>query len=899
MMKKILLISLLFLTKTLFAQIPANDECASAATLITSSNWTSTSGNLQNATTSTVTPSCSGYNDLFYKFVATSASASVIVTPTSLLHAKVSVFAACGAASIACGDNAPQGVVEIITLPTLTVGSTYYIKVSSTVSTLPPTPTFTICVVNPPPISTPPANEECASAITLTPSAICTTTPGNLTNATTSTVTTSCGGYNDVFYKFVATSTSALITVTPGNSLDATVSVFDACGATSIACENNTYGGTAESVPLTTLTVGSTYYIKVSSYFASPPLATFTICVVNTPPANNECASATPLTPSATCITTSGTLLNATTSTVTTSCGGYNDVFYKFVAISPSASITVTPSSTLDSRIGVYTACGGTSIACVDNSGGSAAETASLTTLTVGSTYYIKVSSVVSTLPSTPTFTICVLSTPPTPPANDECASATTLTPSATCITTSGTLLNAITSTVTTFCGGYNDVFYKFVAISASASITVTPSSTLDSRIGVYTACGGTSIACIDNSGGSAAETASLTTLTVGTTYYIKVSSVVSTLPSTPTFTICVVSTSPTPPANDECANAILLTPSASCVNTTGTFDNAINSGVTNSCTGYSDVFYKFVANSSTATITAAPGTGVDVVLSVMPSCSSSTSLACVNNLSTSSATEVANLTGLTIGNTYFIKVQNFTTTPPSTSAFTICVISNPTTIGTPPANDECANATAITSSATCIPSSGTLLNATTSTITPSCSSYYDVFYKFVAASTTSTVKVVGSSGLDVKISAFAACGGANINCIDSDNNLGGSETMTLSSLIVDNTYYIKVANFTTTISSTYTFTICVQNGITTASQSSTALNAISLYPNPTQNVLNIENVSIDTKVEFIDLTGKTIFVRDLSSETQIDLSNYSAGVYILKLTSDGVSENRRIVLSK
>jgi hypothetical protein len=194
---------------------------------------------------------------------------------------------------------------------------------------------------------------------------------------------------------------------------------------------------------------------------------------------------------------------------------------------------------------------------------------------------------------------------------------------------------------------------------------------------------------------------------------------------------------------------------------------------------------------------------------------------------------------------------------------------------------------------------SGTILNATTSTITSSCSSYYDVFYKFVANATTTTVSVVGSSGLDLKISAFSACGAVNIGCIDLNYNQGGTEIMPLNSLIVGNTYYIKVANYTSTVSSTYTFTVCVQNGTTTATQSSTALSAISLYPNPTQNVLNIENVSMDTKVELIDITGKTILVQELSADTQVDLSNYSAGVYILKLTSGGASENRRVVLSK
>jgi len=110
----------------------------------------------------------------------------------------------------------------------------------------------------------------------------------------------------------------------------------------------------------------------------------------------------------------------------------------------------------------------------------------------------------------------------------------------------------------------------------------------------------------------------------------------------------------------------------------------------------------------------------------------------------------------LTIGNTYYIKVQDWSSSgSASTYTFTICVVSNPATA---PVNDECATATLLTPSTMCNPTSGTLANATTSTITTSCSGSKDVFYKFVADATTATVNVTGSSGLDVEVATFAAC---------------------------------------------------------------------------------------------------------------------------------------------
>ncbi|MGZ3949045.1 MAG: hypothetical protein ACXVKK_13045, partial [Flavisolibacter sp.] len=61
-------------------------------------------------------------------------------------------------------------------------------------------------------------------------------------------------------------------------------------------------------------------------------------------------------------------------------------------------------------------------------------------------------------------------------------------------------------------------------------------------------------------------------------------------------------------PANDNCAGAILLTSSTTCVNTPGTVTNATNSGIAAnaSCGGAADddVWYKFVAPGPSATIT-------------------------------------------------------------------------------------------------------------------------------------------------------------------------------------------------------------------------------------------------------------------------------------------------------
>ena len=64
-----------------------------------------------------------------------------------------------------------------------------------------------------------------------------------------------------------------------------------------------------------------------------------------------------------------------------------------------------------------------------------------------------------------------------------------------------------------------------------------------------------------------------------------------------------------------------------------------------------------------------------------------------------------------------------------------------------------------------------------------------------------------------------------------------------------------------------------------------------SAYPNPTTNVLTlaIENYSTDTlKYQLFDITGKVIASNKLTgSRTNIDMNNYQAAIYFLKITEN------------
>jgi hypothetical protein len=63
------------------------------------------------------------------------------------------------------------------------------------------------------------------------------------------------------------------------------------------------------------------------------------------------------------------------------------------------------------------------------------------------------------------------------------------------------------------------------------------------------------------------------------------------------------------------------------------------------------------------------------------------------------------------------------------------------------------------------------------------------------------------------------------------------------------------------------------------------------VYPNPTNGIVNIGNKNLN-KIIIYDITGNKI--KEWKSDAQIDLSNFSKGVYILKLFS-----NNGILLDK
>jgi gliding motility-associated-like protein len=234
-----------------------------------------------------------------------------------------------------------------------------------------------------------------------------------------------------------------------------------------------------------------------------------------------------------------------------------------------------------------------------------------------------------------------------------------------------------------------DDVWYQFVATATSHQITVVPSAGLDPVVQLFSGpCSSlASISCMDATLAGQPETIFASGLTIGATYRIRVFHYFTGGGSPNTFTICVT-TPPPPPSNDACGGAISLTINSSCIYTNATSLNASQSLPGCVGTADDDVWFSFVATNSVHTITVDPSVNMDPVVQLYSgtNCGNLVSMVCMDNGFTD-GNEVINAVGLTVGNTYWIRVYDYYA---STGGFPfqICVTGTPSP--TPPNDDPC-----------------------------------------------------------------------------------------------------------------------------------------------------------------------------------------------------------------
>ena len=108
------------------------------------------------------------------------------------------------------------------------------------------------------------------------------------------------------------------------------------------------------------------------------------------------------------------------------------------------------------------------------------------------------------------------------------------------------------------------------------------------------------------------------------------------------------------------------------------------------------------------------------------------------------------------------------------------------------------------------------------------------------------------------------------------------------------------VLAISTELSNAFTST-CFSGYVVSVDKLENSKNDIRIYPNPTSSIINVMTLqpifSKSNKIDLLSNMGKLIYSQSLSQQnTSIDLSQYPAGIYILKITSDNFTRSYKIM---
>jgi hypothetical protein len=342
------------------------------------------------------------------------------------------------------------------------------------------------------------------------------------------------------------------------------------------------------------------------------------------------------------------------------------------------------------------------------------------------------------------------------------------------------------------------------------------------------------------------------------------------------------------PPLNDECANAtsLIVNQNYLCGSVTaGTVLEATASGGPNFCSSSTnandDVWFKFVATATSHRIQLLNIVGSQTDLYHMVYDGGAGGICPTSEMPIfCSDPETSNQTGLTIGNTYFVRVFTKGAAEGDNTTFNICIGSLPTA----PTNDSCANAEAITS----LPfdamydASGATNNSGFITASGCIGMNDGVWYTLTGNGGDFTVTVEPTSW-NAGIAIYTgSCG--SFTCVD-DSNIGGNNIVEATTFPTVNgtTYYVNIGHPSGTVDGT--------EGIFNLSVTSTVLSiediiakGFSYYPNPVKDVLKMNANEPINQISIYSILGRELKTINQSNvSTEVDFSGFPSGTYFVR----------------
>lgn len=832
-MKKCMLLFISWYAAIAVAAQPPNDDCAGAIAVSTTPFGTTctspTASTTVSATQSLPATGCGSTNDddVWYSFTATTATVVVrvsnaVLVPSGNANMGFEILSgSCGStSSVFCTPNVGGGNGFSI-VNGLTIGQSYYIRFWTFIAGV--NANFNFCIQQ---VPAPPVNDECSGAIPVTTepfsnscsASISTSTIG----ATQSSPNPSCtvtDNNDDIWYQFVAGSPSVIIRfsnaqlATSGGNMNLALAIYNnACptGTGTLLCSTSSGSNNGHQV-VNGLVPGNTYYIRFWS-FGTNNYGNFNFCVQDLPlpPANDECSGAIAITTqpfgTSCTATVSANTTGATQSSPNPSCTGTDnndDIWYRFTANSQSVLIRfsnaqlTTTNGNMNPGFALYAgSCPATTatVACATNIGSNSGLYIA-DGLTIGTEYYLRFWSFGAN--NYGSFNFCVQDAPP-PPANNDCSGAIAITTqpfgnsctAAVSTTTSG----ATASLPNPGCvsGDNNDdTWYTFnastpsVMIRFSGAVLTTSGSNMNFAFELYSGtCGSLSSVACTSTAGSNSGTYIVNGLVPGNSYYLRVWSFGA--HNYGSFSFCVQEVPP-PPPNNECAAAIAITPApptAACINpivasTAGATASANPPACATASHLNDDIWYSFTATTLihklviTNAISLTGSNNANIGYAVYNGACPVSSASLVCSATSGSGSGSVNISGLTPGNTYYLRlwsadVHNF-------ASFKFCLLETPV-------NNECTGAVNIpvTNGFCTTPIFGTLSTATISAGfgAPACNpagSAVDVWYRLTVPATGNCIvqtSAVNTTVSNLLMEAYSgSCGSLSLIACDDDGN--------------------------------------------------------------------------------------------------------------------------------
>jgi hypothetical protein len=659
-----------------------NDNCDGAININPVSYEAQNSGvkvNTAGATSSI--PACFGTaeDDVWFKFTATSGRVFIQASANTFINPVIEVFTgSCGAlTSVGCYYYTGSSYDYIrYDMTNAIPGVTYYYRIYGAGFNSARTTIITNVLIP----GAVPVNDECAGAIPLTVNtgATCTNIYSGNTGYPTQSLP-SCVPImykaNDVWFKFIAIATSQRITVTPINYWNFVFQVYSgSCNnLTSIGCINTGSTFEPDIAVFNNLTIGNTYYLRVYDYYGqNSPGLNFTICVSTIAAAvdNDDCTGALNVIPVSTFSNVTVTANNTGATQSLPGCFGTaeDDIWFKFTATSTRHRINVSTNANISPVLEVFSGtC--TSLSSLNcryiNDPQNSFVDADLTSLVIGNTYYYRVYGAAANNVRT---NISTNITSPGPvPSNDECTGAISLTVNSGNTNTSIYSGNTGASTQSLppcLATGYDakDVWFKFVATSATQRIRLDPAASDNYVFQLFSgSCNSlASLGCVNTGNLEDPDIGVFNNLIPGNSYFIRVFDYYGGGSVNKQFQLSI-NEATTLIDNDDCSNALNITPSTTF---SSSYVKANNAGATQSvpgCFGIAedDIWFKFTSTAYRNRIVISTNEDINPVLEIFSgSCGNLISMGCSYINDGSIYFNVENdLSSFIPGNQYYLRV--------------------------------------------------------------------------------------------------------------------------------------------------------------------------------------------------------------------------------------------------